>query len=86
MPHRGSAVLIYAMRTQDIKRKFNTVLDVGAGPGHFSKLLPAQSIGHVHMIDLSGTKTLQLMGPVIVYRPTTPESILHRDPPSDFEG
>lgn len=38
---------------QDIKRKFNTIVDLGAGPGHFSKLLEPDKTRKVVMIELS---------------------------------
>ncbi|KAH9939255.1 S-adenosyl-L-methionine-dependent methyltransferase [Epithele typhae] len=44
-------------RMQDIKRRFNTVLDLGSGPGHFSKLLGPENTRRVVMID-SSAKTL----------------------------
>jgi len=37
----------------DIKRKFNTVLDLGSGPGHFAKLLEAETTQKVVMFDSS---------------------------------
>ncbi|KAF8335034.1 S-adenosyl-L-methionine-dependent methyltransferase [Cantharellus anzutake] len=40
-------------RFLDIKRTFNTVLDIGAGPGHFSRLLPPGSVNQVKMVDIS---------------------------------
>jgi hypothetical protein len=39
---------------QDIKRKFNTVLDLGSGPGHFSKLLELKKTKKSIMVDSSG--------------------------------
>jgi len=44
-------------RLLDIKRKFDTILDLGSGPGHFSKLLEPDKTRKVLMIDSSG-KTL----------------------------
>ncbi|KAI0040429.1 S-adenosyl-L-methionine-dependent methyltransferase [Auriscalpium vulgare] len=41
-------------RFMDIKRKFETVLDLGSGAGHFSKLLEEDKAGKVTMLDLSG--------------------------------
>ncbi|TFK93637.1 S-adenosyl-L-methionine-dependent methyltransferase [Polyporus arcularius HHB13444] len=40
-------------RMQDIKRKFSSVLDLGSGPGHFSKLLDPEVTQKVVMIDSS---------------------------------
>ncbi|KAF9464818.1 S-adenosyl-L-methionine-dependent methyltransferase [Collybia nuda] len=40
-------------RFLDIKRKFNTVLDLGSGPGHFSKLLETERTKKSIMIDSS---------------------------------
>ncbi|PIL37539.1 hypothetical protein GSI_01233 [Ganoderma sinense ZZ0214-1] len=40
-------------RMQDIKRKFNTILDLGSGPGHFSKLLDSEITQKVVMVDSS---------------------------------
>jgi predicted RNA methylase len=40
---------------QDIKRKFDTIVDLGAGAGHFSKLLEPDKARKVIMIDSSGS-------------------------------
>ncbi|TBU28754.1 S-adenosyl-L-methionine-dependent methyltransferase [Dichomitus squalens] len=40
-------------RMQDIKRKFNKILDLGSGPGHFSKLLDSEITQKVLMLDSS---------------------------------
>ncbi|OSX59519.1 hypothetical protein POSPLADRAFT_1184289 [Postia placenta MAD-698-R-SB12] len=40
-------------RLLDIKRKFSSILDVGSGPGHFSKLLESQTTDKVVMLDSS---------------------------------
>ncbi|KAI0307204.1 S-adenosyl-L-methionine-dependent methyltransferase [Multifurca ochricompacta] len=40
-------------RFLDIKRKFSSVLDLGSGPGHFSKLLESDRTQKVTMMDLS---------------------------------
>ncbi|EPT00792.1 hypothetical protein FOMPIDRAFT_1162498 [Fomitopsis schrenkii] len=40
-------------RLLDIKRKFNTILDLGSGPGHFSKLLEPETTKKVVMLDSS---------------------------------
>jgi len=37
----------------DVKRKFSSVLDLGSGPGHFSKLLELDRTQKVTMLDLS---------------------------------
>jgi len=39
---------------QDIKRNFRTILDLGSGPGHFSKLLEAGKVQKSIMLDSSG--------------------------------
>ncbi|KAG5639689.1 hypothetical protein H0H81_005872 [Sphagnurus paluster] len=44
-------------RFLDIKRKFNTVLDLGCGPGHFTKLLELDKAKKSIMVDAS-EKTL----------------------------
>jgi len=44
-------------RFMDIKRNFGTILDLGSGPGHFSKLLVPERVRKVLMID-SSEKTL----------------------------
>ncbi|KAF8842681.1 S-adenosyl-L-methionine-dependent methyltransferase [Paxillus ammoniavirescens] len=44
-------------RLLDIKRKFNTIVELGSGPGHFSKLLEPDKTSKVLMID-SSKKTL----------------------------
>lgn len=41
-------------RFMDIKRKFDTVVDLGSGPGHFSKLLETDKVKKSIMIDSSG--------------------------------
>jgi len=40
-------------RLMDIKRNFNSVLDLGSGPGHFSKLLEPVTTKKVVMLDSS---------------------------------
>ncbi|KAG2156366.1 S-adenosyl-L-methionine-dependent methyltransferase [Suillus clintonianus] len=42
-------------RLLDIKRKFDTIVDLGSGPGHFSKLLEPEKTRKVLMIDSSET-------------------------------
>lgn len=44
-------------RLEDIKRTFRTVVDVGSGPGRFARLLSAEKVGKVVMIDSSGDFT-----------------------------
>lgn len=39
---------------KDVKRKFSSVLDLGSGPGHFSKLLEQEQTAKVTMLDMSG--------------------------------
>jgi NADH dehydrogenase [ubiquinone] 1 alpha subcomplex assembly factor 5 len=39
---------------QDIKRNFRTILDLGSGPGHFSKLLEVGKVQKSIMLDSSG--------------------------------
>lgn len=41
-------------RAQDIKRQFNTILDLGSGPGHFTKLIGKDRAQKVVMLDSSG--------------------------------
>lgn len=41
-------------RAQDIKRQFNTILDLGSGPGHFTKLIRKDRAQKVVMLDSSG--------------------------------
>ncbi|GBE80109.1 S-adenosyl-L-methionine-dependent methyltransferase [Sparassis latifolia] len=40
-------------RLLDIKRKFNTILDLGSGPGHFSRLLEYETTNKVVMLESS---------------------------------
>ncbi|KAK2465958.1 hypothetical protein APHAL10511_001599 [Amanita phalloides] len=42
-------------RFMDIKRQFNTILDLGSGPGHFTKLLELNKVRKSIMIDSSIT-------------------------------
>ncbi|KAF5321083.1 hypothetical protein D9619_000557 [Psilocybe cf. subviscida] len=42
-------------RFMDIKRTFGTVLDVGSGPGHFSKLLERDKVQKSIMLDSSSS-------------------------------
>ncbi|KAK0230411.1 S-adenosyl-L-methionine-dependent methyltransferase [Armillaria fumosa] len=44
-------------RLEDIKRRFNTVLDLGSGPGHFARLLGAENATRCIMVE-SSEKTL----------------------------
>ena len=39
---------------KDIKRTYSSILDVGSGPGHFSKLLDPQITKKIVMLDFSG--------------------------------
>jgi NADH dehydrogenase [ubiquinone] 1 alpha subcomplex assembly factor 5 len=43
-------------RLDDIKRKFDTLLDLGAGAGHFAKLLEKDKVRQCIMVDSSGTR------------------------------
>ena len=49
---------------QDIKRKFSTIVDLGSGPGHFSRLLEPQNVQKSIMLDLSGE--LSVSSPVLL--------------------
>ncbi|ETW83776.1 hypothetical protein HETIRDRAFT_314737 [Heterobasidion irregulare TC 32-1] len=40
-------------RFLDIKRKFSSILDLGSGPGHFSRLLEPEQTDKITMLDLS---------------------------------
>ncbi|KAG2349213.1 S-adenosyl-L-methionine-dependent methyltransferase [Suillus weaverae] len=42
-------------RLLDIRRKFDTIVDLGSGPGHFSKLLEPEKTRKILMIDSSET-------------------------------
>lgn len=66
-----------------MKRKFSSVLDLGSGSGHFSKLLEQDQTAKVTMLDMSGTldSFSKAMSPDILS-----EKMLHRDPDSEFEG
>lgn len=70
---------------KDVKRKFSSVLDIGSGSGHFSKLLEQDQTSKVTLLDMSGT---QASLPFV--RNHCPdmlsEKMLHRDPDSEFEG
>lgn len=44
-------------RLEDIKRTFDTMLDLGSGPGHFSKLLETTKVRKCIMVDSSGKYT-----------------------------
>jgi len=46
-------------RLLDIKRKFGSILDLGSGPGHFSKLLDRDITDKVTMLDLSEKSLLR---------------------------
>jgi NADH dehydrogenase [ubiquinone] 1 alpha subcomplex assembly factor 5 len=43
---------------KDIKRTYTSILDVGSGPGHFSKLLDPHITEKVVMLDFSGEYSL----------------------------
>lgn len=45
---------------EDIKRKFDTVVDLGSGPGHFSRLLEPEKVKKSIMIDSSGKQDLSM--------------------------
>ncbi|KIM25179.1 hypothetical protein M408DRAFT_74685 [Serendipita vermifera MAFF 305830] len=45
-------------RLLDIKRTYNSILDVGSGPGHFSRLIESKLTKKVVMLDMS-EKTLR---------------------------
>ncbi len=47
---------------QDIKQKFKVVLDLGSGPGHFSKLLDSESTEKAVMVDSSGKGSVHVAG------------------------
>lgn len=70
---------------KDVKRKFSSVLDIGSGSGHFSKLLEQDQRSKITMLDMSGTQA-----PLSPAREHCPdvllEKMLHRDPDSEFEG
>jgi len=40
--------------TQDIKRNFGTIIDLGSGPGHFTRLLEPDKVQKSVMLDSSG--------------------------------
>ncbi|KAF9031826.1 S-adenosyl-L-methionine-dependent methyltransferase [Hymenopellis radicata] len=40
-------------RFEDIKRKFGTIVDLGSGPGHFTRLLGPESVRKVIMVESS---------------------------------
>lgn len=70
---------------KDVKRKFSSVLDIGSGSGHFSKLLEQDQTSKVTMLDMSGTQAP--LSPAREYCPDMlSEKMLHRDPDSEFEG
>ena len=69
---------------QDIKRKFNTVLDLGSGPGHLAKLLETETTQKVVMFDSSSMLIPPLV--VVLNAQECVENLLHRDPDGRFEG
>ena len=50
-------------RLLDIKRKFSTILDLGSGPGHLSKLLEPETTTKVVLLDSSRTLYLGITPP-----------------------
>lgn len=38
---------------KDIKRTYKSILDLGAGPGHFSKLIESKMTDKIVMLELS---------------------------------
>jgi NADH dehydrogenase [ubiquinone] 1 alpha subcomplex assembly factor 5 len=68
---------------QDIKRKFATIVDLGSGPGHFSKLLDPETTKKVIMIDSSG---MSFLLNVTRYSYLLSEKTLHRDRDCEFDG
>jgi predicted TPR repeat methyltransferase len=40
---------------QDIKRKFDHVLDLGSGAGHFAQMLERDKVKNITMLDMSST-------------------------------
>lgn len=55
----SSALLL--IHFQDIKRSFGSVLDIGAGAGHFSKLLEPENTRRSIMLDLSRASLIYLV-------------------------
>ena len=49
----GELLSLSSGTVQDVKRKFSSVLDLGSGSGHFSKLLESDRTQKVTMLDLS---------------------------------
>jgi len=70
---------------KDIKRNFDTILDLGSGPGHFSKLLEPPKARKVVMLDSSRKHHLADFQCPSTSQNTSGKT-LHRDPDSEFEG
>ena len=71
---------------QDIKRKFTTVLDLGSGPGHFSKLLDSETTQKVLMLDSSGRSFASILSACLMTWTLHVEKLLNRDPNDEFDG
>ena len=71
---------------QDIKRRFTTVLDLGSGPGHFSKLLDSETTQKVLMLDSSGMSLTSMSGARLMTWTLHAEKLLNRDPDDEFDG
>lgn len=52
-----------ALNRKDIKRTYTSVLDLGAGAGHFSKLLEPEITQKSVMLDISRTCMAQIITP-----------------------
>lgn len=50
---------------KDIRRKVDNIVDLGAGPGHFSKLLDPENARKVIMLDISRMQTVSNFYPNI---------------------
>ncbi|EJU06399.1 S-adenosyl-L-methionine-dependent methyltransferase [Dacryopinax primogenitus] len=50
---RNEVADVMIERLQDIKRRFENVIDLGSGPGHLTKMLDREMAPRVTMIDLS---------------------------------
>ena len=57
--------IVRSRYVQDIKRKFNSILDLGSGAGHLSKMLEPPITKKVVMLDSSGAfkSSLALLDP-----------------------
>jgi len=56
-----SALIPVVSVIQDVRRKFDTILDLGSGSGHFTKLLEPALTNKVIMLDSSGTCCFQIL-------------------------